>query len=116
MTDKEKLECMLPYSTDNLEDIVAEYLRLYITDFTPSRLRRFIKMFDIFLDTKIRSYEIAVDNSFEKASYLKSYLEGKMWKDEKSAKANIGSQIENAKSIIYFWHLATGKEYTEGEG
>lgn len=113
MTDKEKLECMLPYSTNNFEDIVAQYLRLYITDFTPSRLRRFIKMLDIFLDTKIKSYEMAVDNSFEKASYLKSYLEGRMWKDEESAKANVGSQIKNAESIIDFWHIATGKKYTE---
>lgn len=109
MTDKEKLESMLPYAVDSLEDIVAQYLRFYITDFTPSRLRRFIKMLDIFLDTKIKSYEMAVDNSIEKASYIKSYLEGKMWKDEESAKANIGPQIANAESMIYFWHLATGK-------
>jgi SNF2 family DNA or RNA helicase len=116
MTDKEKLECMLPYSTDSFEDIVAQYIRLYIADFTPSRLRRLVKCLDIFLDTKIKSYEMAVDNSLEKASYLKSYLEGKMWKDEEHAKANIGSQIANAESMIYFWHLATGKKYTEGEG
>ena len=49
MTDKEKLEAILPYSVDNLEDIVAQYLRLYIVDFTPSRLHNFIKMLDIFL-------------------------------------------------------------------
>ena len=114
MTDKEKLEAMLPYSADGLEDIVAQYLRLYIVDFTPSRLHRFIKMLDIFLDTKIKTYEMSVDNSLEKATYIKSYLEGKMWKDEESAKANIGSQIKNAESIIYFWHMATGKKYTEG--
>lgn len=113
MTDKEKLEGMLPYSTDCFEEIVAQYLRLFINDFTPSRLHNFIKMIDIFLSTKINTYEMAVDNSFEKASYLKSYLEGKMWKDEESAKANIGSQIKNAESIIYLWHMATGKKYTE---
>ena len=111
MTDKEKLEAMLPYSADGLEDIVAQYLRLYIVDFTPSRLHRFIKMLDIFLDTKIKTYEMSVDNSLEKATYI----EGKMWKDEESAKANIGSQIKNAESIIYFWHMATGKNYAESE-
>lgn len=116
MTDKEKLESILPYSTDGLEDIIAQYLRIYTTDFTPSRLHNFVKMLDIFLSTKIKSYEMAVNNSLEKASYLKSYLEGKMWKDEKSARANVGAQVNNAESIIYFWHIATGKEYTEGEG
>lgn len=114
MTDKEKLEAMLPYSVDSLEEIVAQYLRLYIADFTPSRLRSFIKMLDIFLDTKIKTYEMSVNNSLEKASYIKSYLEGKMWKDEKSAKANVNSQIKNAESIIDFWYLATGNKYTEG--
>ena len=113
MTDKEKLEAILPYSVDNLEEIVAQYLRLYIVDFTPSRLHNFIKMLDIFLSTKIKTYEMSVDNSLEKASYLKSYLEGKMWKDEESAKANVDSQIKNAESIIYFWHLATGNKYAE---
>ena len=110
MTDKEKLESMLMYSTDNFEDIVAQYLRLYIVDFTPSRLHNFIKMLDIFLDTKVKTYEMAVNNSLEKACYIKSYLEGKMWKNEEEARANIDSQIKNAESIIYFWHIATGKK------
>lgn len=113
MTDKEKLEGMLPYSTDRLEDIVSQYLRLFIADFTPSRLHSFIKLFEIFLDTKIRIYEMTVNNSLEKASYLKSYLEGKMWKDEESAKANVGSQVKNAESILYFCHMAIDDKYTE---
>jgi hypothetical protein len=109
MTDKEKLEALLPYSTDNFEGIVSQYLRLFIADFTPSRLRNLIQTFDTFLDTKIHSYEIAVNNSWEKASYLKNYLEGKMFKDEKSACANIGCQINNANSIIDFCRIATGE-------
>jgi hypothetical protein len=115
MTDKEKLEAVLPYSVDSLEEIVAQYLRFYIDDFSPSRLRGFIKMLDIFLDTKIKSYEMAVDNSFEKARYIKSYLEGKMWKDEETAKCNVNAQIKNAESIIDFWHLAKGKRRSENE-
>ncbi len=109
MTDKEKLEGMLPYSTDNLEDIVSHFLRLHISEFSPSRLRNFIKMLEIFLDTKIHCYEITVDNAYEKACYLKSYLEGRMWKDEESARANVGSQIKNAESIINFHYIAKGK-------
>jgi hypothetical protein len=116
MTDKEKLEGLLPYSTDRLEDIVAQYLRLFIADFTPSRLRSFIKMLEIFLDTKISVYEMAVNNSFEKASYLKTYLEGKMWKDEESAKANVSSQVKNAESILYLCNMAIKNKNTEGEG
>ena len=109
MTDKEKLESMLPYSLDSFEAIVSQYLRLFIADFSPSRLHNLIKTLDIFLETKMRSYEMAVDNSLEKASYLKSYLEGKMWKDEHSARANVDSQVKNAESIIDFWHIANGK-------
>ena len=109
MTDKEKLESLLPYSGGSLEDIVSQYLRLHISEFAPSRLRNFIKMLEIFLDTKIRYYESAVDNAYEKACYLKSYLEGRMWKDEKSARANVGSQIENAESIINSHYIAKGK-------
>lgn len=113
MTDKERLKLMLTYSADSLEEIVGQFLIHYITEFSPSRLRNFEKILDKFLDAKIHNYELAIENSYEKACYLKSYLEGKMWKDEKSAKANVGSQIKNTESIIYFWHMAIGKKYTE---
>lgn len=113
MTDKEKLKQMLPYSLDSFEDIVSQYLRLFISDFSPSRLRNLIKTLDIFLDTKVHCYELAVGNSLEKASYLKSYLEGKMFKDEEIARENVGCQIRNAQSIIDFWHIATGERRTD---
>ena len=109
MTDKEKLEGMLPYSGGSFEGIVEQFIRLHFSEFPPSRLRNLAKTLEVFLDTKIHCYELAVDNAHEKACYIKSYLEGKMWKDEESAKANVGSQITNAKSIIHFWNVATGK-------
>ena len=115
MTDKEKLECMLPYSGDTLEDIISQYLRLHSNEFAPSRLRNFIKMLELFLDTKIHTYELAVGNSYEKACFLKSYLEGKMWKDEKTARENVGAQVKNAESIINFWHIATGERRADNE-
>jgi hypothetical protein len=115
MTDKEKLEAMLPYSADNFEDIISLYINLYGADFTLSRLHDLTKLIDKFLMVKVHCYELAIDNSLEKASYIKSYLEGKMWKDERSAKANVNSQIKNAESIIDFWHMATGKKCTEVE-
>lgn len=108
MTDREKLECMLPYSGEGLEDIITQYLRLHFNEFTPTRLRGLIKILEKFLDSKISYYELAVDNSYEMAYYLKAYLEGKMWKDEKSARDNVDSQIKNAESIIDFWYIATG--------
>lgn len=114
MTDKEKLEGMLPYSGDSFEDIISHYLNLHGVDFTPSRLFELIKLLEIFLDTKIHCYELAVENAHEKAHYIKSYLEGKMWKDEESAKANVGSQIKNTESIIHFWHIATGERKDDG--
>jgi hypothetical protein len=109
MTDKEKLESLLPYTNGNLEEIVSHFLRIYISEFSPSRLRNFIKTLEVFLDTKISCYELAVGNAYEKACYLKSYLEGKMWKDEETARANVGMQIKNAESIINFHYIATGK-------
>lgn len=109
MTDKEKLEIMLPYAADRIEEIVAQFLRLHIGEFAPCRLRDFIKLLEIFLDTKIHAYELAVDNSLEKATYIKSYLEGNMWKDEQIARENVGAQIKNAESIIDYWHLAKGE-------
>ena len=109
MTDKEKLESLLPYTDGSLEEIVSHFLRLHIGEFTPSRLRNFIKTLEIFLDTKISCYELAVENSYEKASWIKQYLEGKMWKDEEAARANVGAQIKNAESVIHFYVIATGK-------
>lgn len=108
MTDKEKLEGMLPYSGDSFESIVEQFIRLHLYEFTPSRLRNLMKTLEVFLDTKIHYYELATDNAHEKAHYIKTYLEGKMWKNEESAKANVGSQIANAESIIHFWQIATG--------
>lgn len=110
MSDKEKLKRMLPYSGDSIEDIIAQFLRLHINEFSPSRLRNLIKLLEIFLDTKIHCYELAVDNSYEKANYIKSYLEGKMFDNEDIARANVDAQIQNAESIIHFWYMAAGKK------
>ena len=109
MTDKEKLECMLPYSGNSLEDIISQFINLHLNEFTPSRLSNLIKVLEKFLDAKIHCYELAVNNSHEKAQYIKSYLEGNMWKNEEAARANVGCQIKNAESIIHFWHVATGE-------
>lgn len=109
MTDKEKLQSMLPYSNDSFESIVEQFLRLHMSEFTPSRLRNLMKTVEVFIDTKIHCYEIAVNIAHEKAHYLKSYLEGKLWKSEKSARANVDAQITNAKSIIHSCQMAAGK-------
>lgn len=61
-------------------------------------------------------YELAVDNSYEKASYIKAYLEGKMYKDEASARKNVDCQIKNSQSIINFWQIATGERRNTDEG
>lgn len=113
MTDKERLKLMLSYSADSLEEIVAQFITHNITEFSPLRLLNFVKTLDKFLDTKLHSYELAVENSYEKACYLKSYLQGKMWKTEKAARANVGSQIKNTESIIHYWNLAIGNKQSE---
>ena len=109
MTDKEKLADLLPYCNENLEDILTSYLRLNLPEFSPSRLLKMIQILQVFMLTKLHHYERAMDLAYEKATYLKAYLQGKMWKDEASAKANVGQQINNVEAIIRHYHIANDK-------
>ena len=52
------------------------------------------------LNNKVYNLEMVKSISKERAFYLKTYLEGNMWKDEESARKNLQPQIDNAKAII----------------
>lgn len=102
MTDKEKLEQILKHhNNSSIEDIFMCYLRCYPEDFTAMRMKDFIDSLNQkHLYPMIENFSEMRDIADEKATYLKSYLEGKMWKDEESAKRNLEPQLRNVQAII----------------
>lgn len=101
MTDREKLLKLFDtYQMDYLETILNCFFMEYEDDFSAKRINDLIKDLTFRLKHKIEHLEQAQNVANEKARYIKSYLEGKMWKDEESAKANLQPQIKNAQAII----------------
>ena len=102
MTDKQKLLKLLNYFGDasTFEDIVGGYMLYYSDDFSASRICRFVEMLNRSEIDKIAEIERANRIAHERATYLKCYLEGKMYASEEVAKQCVGLQIENAKAIL----------------
>ena len=101
MTDREKLLKLLDtYQMDYLETILNCFFMEYEDEFSARRINDLIKDLTFRLKHKIEHLERAQCVAGEKASYIKTYLDGKMWKDEESAKANLQPQIDNAQDII----------------
>ena len=116
MTDKEKLESILPTCKDDFNDIVLSYIDMYNVDFSPTRLFKLLLLLTEACSKQTFEFEIAVAKSCTKAMYIKSYLEGKMWKDEQSARENVGAQIKNAMDIISACREANGRRgYKKGD-
>ena len=103
MTDKQKLLKVLNYFGDasTFEDIVGGYMSYYSGDFSASRICNFIQTLnrDSLLD-EIAKLERVNRIAHERATYLKCYLEGKMYASEEVARECVGLQIENAKAIL----------------
>ena len=101
--DVEKLKELLQYSNDSLEDVIYLFMRTYPNEFDAMRINSLIcKLNSEFLFTKITRLEHIKSVSREKATYLNKFLKGEMYADEKSAKENIGCQIEHTQTIIDF--------------
>lgn len=102
MTDKQKLLKLLNYFGDvsTFEDIVGGYMSYYSEDFSASRICRFVEMLNRSEIDKIAEIERANRIAHERATYLKCYLEGKMYASEEVAKQCVDIQIENAKAIL----------------
>ena len=101
MTDREKLLKLFDtYQIDYLETILNCFFMEYEEEFSARRLNDLIKDLTFRLKHKIEYLEAAHNIASERAGYIKSYLEGSMWKDEEAAKANLQPQIENAQAII----------------
>lgn len=104
-TAKEKLQETLNSLTqyqDNLSfvDILLIHIERYPKDFHAAELSRIIKSLDLELYCKIGHLMRAVDVSQEYATYLKLYLEGKIYNSEDVAKEALPLQISNAQEII----------------
>ena len=104
MTDKQKLLELLKHDFADyvaFEDIVVVYMSRYSDDFSATRICNFIQMLnrDPMLD-KIAKLEKVNRIANERATYLKCYLEGKMYESEEVARECVDLQIENAKAIL----------------
>lgn len=104
-TDKEKLLEILnlfepPYDKHSLEYILDAYIEHFAEDFSALRLHGMITELEDYLRIKLEKLDKARFVANERATYLKKYLDGSMWKDEKLAKEYVQPQIENAQAII----------------
>ena len=102
MTDKQKLMDWLYHCSDSaaFEDIVLSYMQVYGSDFSASRICYLMDRLNRSEIDKIAEIERANRIAHERATYLKCYLEGKMYENEEAAKQCVGMQIQNAKAIL----------------
>ena len=102
MSDKQKLLEWLEYCNDemSLEDIINEYIIIRWQDFSASRLNDFLMKLNVRMASAINVSEMANRVAYERATYLKCYLEGKMYASEEVARQCVDLQIENAKAIL----------------
>lgn len=101
MTDREKIQFILDNSSyQSIEEIFQCFLNTFGNDLSIKTVNELHKQINNCLERKIYSFDRAKSIAIERATYLKIYLEGKMWKDEESAKKNVQPQIENAQAII----------------
>ena len=102
MTDKQKLLEWLEYCNDAmpLEDIINEYIIVHWKDFSARRLNEFSMKLNERMTSVIDRSEAANRVAYERATYLKCYLEGKMYESEEVARECVDIQIENAKAIL----------------
>lgn len=101
MTDKEKLQYILDTNEDvSIESIFHHFLMVYGHDLSITSINQLRKEAQLMLDIKIDNMNHANYIAWERANYIKSYLEGKMWNSEEAARANLEPQIANAQAII----------------
>lgn len=104
MTDKQKLLEWLEHCGDrwSFEEIVEGYIGSieHEKEFSAYRINQFILTLNECLVAAMEKMEVATRIAHERATYLKCYLEGKMYADEETARQCVGLQIENANAIL----------------
>lgn len=111
MSEKERLMKFIETYDGNFEGLIFGYMMQNEYDFPASRINKMIgKLNNDFLASKIDNNEAAISIAAEKASYIKCYLEGKMFATRKAAEKNVSMQINNAKAIIEAYNKSKGVE------
>ena len=103
MTDKQKLlDWINTYCNEamSFEDIVDSYIGWHEKEFPAHRINGLAMMLNGHLVCSINDMERVARIAHERATYLKCYLEGKMYESEEVARECVGLQIENAKAIL----------------
>jgi len=101
MTDREKLLKLLKiYQPDSMRAILNCYFDVYYKDVSAKQLSNLIHDLNCHLSHKIEDLEQMRFVARERATYLKSYLNGDMWLTEEAARENLQPQIDNAQAII----------------
>lgn len=103
MSDKQKLlEWINNYCNDTMtiEEMIDSYIGWHGKEFSAYRLNKFALMLNSYLMCSINDMERATKVAHERATYLKCYLEGKMYENEEAARQCVGIQIENAQAIL----------------
>lgn len=102
MTDRERLLNILEAATDldSLESILRYYFHVYYKNISIVDLTRINRLLSEFSICKAKDLETIKFIANERAGWIKSYLEGNMWKTEEDARKNVKPQINNAQAII----------------
>ena len=101
MTDRENLQFVLDYChSDDIETIFKFFLENFKDNLSINKINELHNLAKDSLEYKINRLEEARFTANERATYIKKYLEGKMWKDEEIAKMYVQQQIENVQAII----------------
>lgn len=102
MTEKQRLLNILSRFGDDIsiESVIYTFIREADKDFSDLRLNRLIiGLTEILYDKQLECERVA-RVSLERATYLKNYLDGKLYKDEETARKYVDMQKAHAQKII----------------
>lgn len=102
MSEKQRLLNILSRFGDNIsvESVIYTFMREADKDYSDLRLNRFIIGLTEILYERQLDCERVARVSLERATYLKDYLDGKLYKDEATARKCLDIQKANAQAII----------------
>lgn len=102
MSEKKRLLNILSRFGDDIsvESVIYTFMKEADKDYSDLRLNRFIIGLTEILYDKQLEYERIARVSLERATYLKNYLDGKLYKDEETARKYVDIQKEHAQKII----------------
>lgn len=101
MTAKEKmLDIIEKYGVNSVEEFLFTYIDVYHKEFSASRINDLVASLSSYNNGLIEALEITKSVASERAYYLKTYLEGKMYTTKEAAIKHLPVQIKNAEAII----------------